>query len=107
MKVEVRNEGTEPKNFDVKVYINDKVIGKLSILNLAPYTSKVLSFALNTSGMDPGNYLVSATIPQISNEADTTDNTVINGYIEIKPAKMRFRVTFKQIGLSPMHTGKY
>jgi hypothetical protein len=100
INVKVRNEGTELESFDVNVYINSQIIGTSSILNLAPYSSKTLSFILNTSDISFGNYLVSATISQVLDEADTTDNTIINGYIEIKPAKKRFLAAFEQTGLS-------
>jgi hypothetical protein len=100
INVKVRNEGTTFESFDISVYLNDKIVGELKILNLAPYASKVLSFALNTSGMKPGNYLLSAAIPKILDEADTTDNIIVDGYIEIRPTKMRFQVTFEQTELS-------
>jgi hypothetical protein len=100
INVKVRNEGTTFESFNVSLCLNDKIIGKLNILNLAPYESRVLSFTLNTSDIKPGNYLLSATIPQIVDEADTTDNSIVDGYIEIRPTKMRFLVTFEQTGLS-------
>ncbi|MBX5321711.1 MAG: CARDB domain-containing protein, partial [Candidatus Bathyarchaeia archaeon] len=99
VSVKVRNEGTAVESFNVNLYMNNQVIGVLDVLNLAPYSSTILGFTVNTSSLIPGNYLVSATVLPILHEADVTDNTFVDGYIEVRPAVNQFLVTFEKTGL--------
>ncbi|MEM3616635.1 MAG: CARDB domain-containing protein [Candidatus Bathyarchaeia archaeon] len=97
--VKVRNEGTEFEKFDVNVQVNGQIIGTSYVLNLAPYSSKTLTFTFNTSSLDAGKYTISANISELQNEADVTDNIFIDGVIEIKRPTKRFLITFASEGL--------
>jgi hypothetical protein len=100
VNIKVRNEGTTFESFNVSLCLNDYVIATFNVLSLAPYSSVNLRLDINTSNMKTGNYLISAFIPPVLNEADYTDNNFVDGYIEIRPAVTRFLVIFEQMGLS-------
>ena len=88
--------------------MNNQIVETLNVLNLAPYSHTILSFTIDTGKMAPGGYLISAFIPPLLNEADTTDNSITDGYIEItSPIKKKFLVTFEETGLSPTHTAPF
>ena len=80
----VRNEGTEKESFNVSAYCGDKFIGTLNVTELPPYTQTSLIFVLNTSLFDPGNYTITISIPRLMDEADVTDNTLVDGVVEVK-----------------------
>jgi hypothetical protein len=97
--VKVRNEGTEFESFNVSLQINDQTIGTSSVLNLAPYSSKTLNFIFNTSLVDPGEYIITATAPILQKEVDVADNTFIDGTIVVKRPTRQFLITFDSVGL--------
>ncbi len=102
VRVKVRNEGTLTESFNVSLLMDNQIVGTLNVPKLTPYSSTVLNFTVDTRKMAPGTYLISAFIPPLLNEADVTDNTFIDGYVEIKPLILRkFSVTFEVVGLSP------
>jgi len=80
----VQNEGTDVESFNISAYYEDMPIETLEITALAPYSHVILSFTLNTSTVDVGNYTVVVSIPYLVNEADITDNVFVDGIIEIK-----------------------
>ena len=81
----VRNEGTEVDGFNVSVHLDDVLAGTLEVAALSPYFKATLNFTLDTSLFDVGNYTITVSIPCLTQEADVTDNTFIDGVIEIKP----------------------
>ena len=85
VSVVVRNEGTEIESFNVNAYCGDVLIGTLEIAALSPYFQTTLNFTLNTSSFEAGNYTVSAFISYLVDEADLTDNTLVDGVVELKP----------------------
>jgi hypothetical protein len=85
ISVVVRNEGTEVESFNVSAYFGSVLIGTLEAASLIPYSKVTLEFTLYTSLFDAGNYTITASIPQLVNEADLTDNVFVDGMIEIKP----------------------
>lgn len=85
ISVDVRNEGTEDESFSVSAYCDDVLIETLKVTALTPYSETTLSFTLETSLIDAGIHTITVSIPYLVNEADLTDNTFVNGVIEIKP----------------------
>jgi hypothetical protein len=85
INVSVRNEGTEVESFNVSAYSDGVSIGTLKVTALSPYSKVTLTFTLDTSSVDAGNCTISASIPYLLDEADLTDNTFVDGTIEIKP----------------------
>ena len=100
VSVKVRNEGTLTESFNVSLLMDNQVIDTLNVLNLAPYSSTTLNFTIDTRDLVPKSYLISVAIPPLLNEADTTDNILADGYIEVRPSVRRFLVIFEGAGLS-------
>ncbi|MEM2463576.1 MAG: CARDB domain-containing protein, partial [Candidatus Bathyarchaeia archaeon] len=98
--VKVRNEGTLTESFNVSLLVDDQIIGTLNVLGLAPYSSTTLNFTIDTRNLAPGSYLISVIIPQLLDEADTTDNVLTDGYVEVRLPVRKFFVTFEETGLS-------
>jgi len=80
----VQNEGTENESFSVKAYYNNSIIREVPV-TLGPYSFVNLNFTLDTTGIAPGKYIVSASIFPLENEADLTDNTLVDGEVEVRP----------------------
>jgi hypothetical protein len=81
--VTVRNEGTMPQTFNVSLYSNKTtLIQTKQASNLGPYLSTILDFSWNTTGIVRyAHYNLTATIPPVVNETDTSDNTLTSGLI--------------------------
>jgi hypothetical protein len=82
--VAVRNEGTEIENLTVNLYLGSILIKTLQVWQLTSFSRVALSFSFNTSLVDEGNYTLTASIPNMPDEADLTDNILVDGIIEIK-----------------------
>jgi hypothetical protein len=80
----IQNEGTENESFSVNAYYNSSLIESLP-LALTPHSHEVLNFTFNTQGVAPANYTISVSIPYLVNEADLTDNVLVDGIVEVKP----------------------
>jgi hypothetical protein len=80
----VQNEGTENESFKVNAYYNDSLIREV-LVTLNPYSCVNLNFTLDTTSIAPGKYIISASIFPLENEADLTDNTLVNGEVEVRP----------------------
>jgi hypothetical protein len=85
VRVITQNEGTEPEIFNVTAYCDDVPIGTFRNVILQPYSHLTLNFTLDTSPFSIGNHTLTAFIPYLADEVDTTDNLFIDGLIEIKP----------------------
>jgi len=93
--ITVRNEGTTEESFNVRAYHDDNLIGTSTVTALEPYSSMILLFTFNTTGLDPGNYTINAFIPYLIGEADLTDNQLFDGVIEIVPAIKQYYLTVR------------
>jgi hypothetical protein len=78
----VENQGTNTEVFDVVLYydydppISTPIIGRQTVLGLSPNTQRTLSFNWNTTDRTEKSYTLTAIVPTISGETDTTDNTL-------------------------------
>ena len=79
------NEGDVTENFDVIVYWGDINIGTVSTSDLSPGSQKTLTFSWKTEGMVEGNHTIEAVASAVIWEANTDDNTYVNGYVTITP----------------------
>jgi len=61
-------------SFDVTCYYDSTPIGTLRVYNLPPGSSKILTFAWDTTGVAPGTYVVKAKVDS-SIEIDESDET--------------------------------
>ncbi|MDH5694760.1 MAG: hypothetical protein OEZ47_16810, partial [Gammaproteobacteria bacterium] len=60
--------------------------------DLSPDAEKTLTFSWKTEGMAEGNHTIKAAASSVIWEANTDDNTYINGYVVITPAEETFSV---------------
>jgi len=85
INVTVKNKGELTESFVVKVSYDTTLIGQLSVEDLSPQETRMLTFYLNASVLEPcHNYTISAEIPPIPYEFDTTDNSYVYGILAIR-----------------------
>jgi len=72
------NLGLYTETFNITVYANTTVIGTEEITLDSKNTTFTI-FSWNTTGMDYGNYTISAVADTVPDEIDTSDNIYING----------------------------
>jgi len=85
INVLAQNEGEEPAAFDVSVTVNSTFIGSEAVV-LAENTSTVLTFFLDTSGHERGNYVISASATATAGETvpNLDDNTLSGSVVRVK-----------------------
>ena len=82
INVTVENKGNFTETFDVTLYANTTFIGNMTVTNLQPLTTTILTFGWNTTGFAKGNYRISATaVLPLDNNPD--DNTYTNGWVAV------------------------
>lgn len=81
----VGNEGTTTESFNVSVYFGNTLVNTQQVTDLPSHSGWSFDLNIDTSSSDIGNYTISASIPILANEADTTDNLFISTPIEIRP----------------------
>ena len=80
--VKVKDYGTFNEVFNVTVYANTTAVETREI-SLTSGASAALTFTWNTIGFAKGDYMVKAYALPVQGEADTTDNTLMNGWITV------------------------
>jgi multiple sugar transport system substrate-binding protein len=81
--VVVENQGTKTETFYVIAYANETAI-ETKTVTLDAGASKTLVFNWNLTGVDEGNYTISAEASVLYGEIDTADNTLTDGTVKIK-----------------------
>ena len=80
INITVENQGDFAETFNVTAYANTTIIEEQEAF-LNSGESAILVFTWNTTGFSLGNYTISANATPVLNETDTTDNTLIDGYL--------------------------
>jgi len=79
INVTVLNEGTVSESITLNVYANDTLIGTtgLSLNGTGNFENRSRTYTVNwnTTGFALGRYNISATVPAVTGEVDTADNT--------------------------------
>jgi len=83
VNVTVENQGDFTETFDVTTYYNTTTIETKTVTNLPLGENTTLTFTWNTTGVAKGNYTITAYAHPVLNETDTTDNTYVDGTIQI------------------------
>jgi hypothetical protein len=86
ISVTVANQGDYTETFNVTVYANTTVIGTQTANGLLNGASIVLTFTWNTTDFAYDNYTISAYAEPVLNETDTTNNTYVDGTVQIVPS---------------------
>jgi len=82
INVTVKNEGTVSEIFNVTASYDGNVIQTQTNVTLNPDIEITLTFNWNTSEV-PGNHRISAEASIVFGETDTSDNTFVNGIVEV------------------------
>jgi len=83
--VTVENQGYQVESFNLNVYYNKtNLIGVKQVVNLRPDTNVTLGFTWNTSEVNEGFYPISAYAEPVPNEIDISDNTYVDGVVEVR-----------------------
>jgi len=78
--VDIANQGHFPETFNVTVYANTTIISQTEV-TLTSGNSTTITFVWNTTGFAKGNYTIWAYVSPVSNETDTADNTLPDGWV--------------------------
>jgi len=81
--VTVKNYGNFTESFNVTVYYNSDVLNYITVTDLLPGEEVTLTFPWNTTGLDRGNYTISAYASPITGETDIEDNSFTDGLVVI------------------------
>ncbi len=81
--VNVKNKGEEIESFNVSTYYNETLAGTSFIVGLQPGLNTTISFIWNTSLVLEGFYQISASASPVPNEIDLSDNTFVDGVVEV------------------------
>jgi hypothetical protein len=80
--VSVKNYGIFSETFNTTTYVNATAI-QTQTVTLTSGNSTKLQCTLNTTGFVKGNYTLSACAWPVPGETDTTDNTLVDGWVVV------------------------
>jgi len=83
INVSVVNKGTETEGFDVGTYYDSSLIGTMRVDDFAPNAQVNLIFMWNTSSISEGFYQISASASPVPDEIDLSDNTFVDGVVQV------------------------
>ena len=82
--VAVRNEGHSKETLNVTAYYDGNLI-EMKTVTLYPLANTTLTLTWDTTEVAPGiNYTISASVPLVQGEVDTSDNTLMDGQIYVR-----------------------
>ena len=80
IRIKIINYGIGTETFNITAYANTTVINQKHI-TLTSRNSSIVIFMWSTTGVAKGNYTITANATILLSEADTTDNTLTDGWI--------------------------
>jgi hypothetical protein len=83
VSVTVKNLGYITESFNVSSYYDNNLIGTIEVLNLTQGGEETVIFTWDTTGLTQGTYTLSAKVPILPYETNTTNNIYINGKVNI------------------------
>ncbi|MFQ6064779.1 MAG: PKD domain-containing protein [Candidatus Bathyarchaeia archaeon] len=104
INVTVKNEGHYNETFDVAVKYNTTTMDTHSV-NLAPGAIITESFSWDTTSVTEGTYTISAQVPTVTNETDTTDNSRTDGTVKVTLPNTPPNATFTE-SAETVYTGE-
>jgi len=81
--VVVKNNGIVTETFSITVYGNQTPVATPSEVILTSNEERTITFTWNTAGVEEGRYVIKATASSVPEEADTTNNTYIDGTVTV------------------------
>jgi len=82
INVTVENQAGAAATFNVTAYANESTI-QTTAVTLSNYSSTIIIFAWNTTGLTVGNYTISAGATVLPGETDVSDNTYVYGLVAV------------------------
>jgi hypothetical protein len=84
--IAIENQGDTTETFNATAYYNNAAMispsGKnYTTITLASGNSTTITFTWDTTSVAYGNYTISVIIHPVPNETDTTDNTLVDGWV--------------------------
>lgn len=76
----IMNQGDRDETFNVTAYANSRLI-QAETVTLASRNSTIVTFFWITIGFARGNYTIVTVAGPVPNETDTTDNTLVDGWV--------------------------
>jgi hypothetical protein len=89
INVSIVNKGTVAETFAVEAHYDSSLIQTLQVTALSPGAQVRLILMWDTSSANEGSYQISAYAPLL-NDVSVSDNTFIDGVVELKPAKLYY-----------------
>jgi len=83
IRITAKNYGNFTETFNITAYANSTVIDTLANITLTSGNSTTIAFTWNTTGFAKGNYTITAIATPVPDETNTTDNTLIDGWVFI------------------------
>jgi parallel beta-helix repeat protein len=83
MEVTALNVGSYTETFNVTAYANTNIIDTVTNITLTSGSSTIITLRWNTTGFAKGNYTITAHAEPVLGETDTTDNTLIDGWVMV------------------------
>lgn len=83
VNVGIANYGTSNETFNVEVYANSNIIRTFDNIDLEAGNSTSLTFVLDTSGLEKGQYVLSARVQPIQGETVVFDNTRFSNTVKV------------------------
>jgi PKD repeat protein len=81
--VTAKNNGNISESFDVKAYYDSNLIGTIPIVNLPSAGETTVIFHWDTTGVEEGNYTISAEATVVPFEFNVTNNYLSDGKVQI------------------------
>ena len=88
--ITVNNKGSELETLYITVYANETIISQITIVELQPFSQRILKLTWNTSSVSEGLYQISAYAMPVPDEIDVSDNGFIDDFVKIEPRPQHF-----------------
>jgi hypothetical protein len=81
--VTVMNLGNATESFNLTLFYDSNVVGKISVHDLMPGAERSLTFEWDTFGVAEGNYTIKAYADPVMGEANLANNLLVDGKVAV------------------------
>jgi hypothetical protein len=83
VNVTIANQGALPECFCIELYANTTVVQSVKVEGVSAGVSKIITIKWNTTGYAKGNYSIAVVVGTVPYEADTVDNSYLDGPVKV------------------------
>jgi hypothetical protein len=83
VNVTIANQGALPECFCIELYANTTVVQSVKVEGVSAGVSKIITIKWNTTGYAKGNYSIAVVVGTVPYEADTVDNSLLDGAVKV------------------------